>query len=86
MAAVHEEMHQGAGEEQKPGENAVEMGTMFGHQVKSGDGQEPDQDDVRRRGKEASPRAVVTIVSHLDIPPCVAATICLENYYLEAMA
>jgi hypothetical protein len=44
------------------------MGAVLGHQIKPGDREKPDQGDVCRRWKEAAPRAVLTIVIHLNIP------------------
>ncbi|KMS59049.1 hypothetical protein V475_20610 [Sphingobium baderi LL03] len=42
---MHEQVHQGAGEEQQIGQNAQQMRTVFRQQEKSGNHHEADQDD-----------------------------------------
>jgi hypothetical protein len=43
MAPVHEQMHQGTGEQRQPHQQPQYVGLMFGEQQYAGDNQEPGQ-------------------------------------------
>jgi hypothetical protein len=44
VATVHEQMHQGTGEQRQPDQQPEYVGLMFGEQQRAGDNQEPGQD------------------------------------------
>jgi hypothetical protein len=57
VATVHEQMHQGTGEQRQPDQHSQHVGLMFGEQQRAGDNQESGQDkpDTGLRGDPLPP-------------------------------
>jgi hypothetical protein len=49
VAAVHKDMHQGAGKDEQPGKQPQKMRPMFRYEVEAGKAEENDENDVRAR-------------------------------------
>ena len=52
MAAMHEQMHQGTGEQWQPDEQSQHVGLMFGEQQHPGDHEEAGQDESSAEPQE----------------------------------
>jgi hypothetical protein len=65
VTAVHEDMHQWAGQKEQPREEWNDMGPMFRDQEIAGYREKPEQDDVRARSEEAW-LAVIMVVFHFS--------------------
>jgi hypothetical protein len=89
MAAMHEDVHQRAGEDQQ--ERPIpqvrdEMRPMLGHQIEPADRQKADQHEVRARGKEAAFSAIMTIVIHSYSPQMLDRTLADQIVFVSAAA
>jgi hypothetical protein len=62
---MHEDMHEGAGENGKPDQQSEHVSAMFGKQQNAADQQKPDQNHARARPQQASAGLVATRVSML---------------------
>jgi hypothetical protein len=72
MAAVHENVHQRAGEDQQKGPIPQvwdEMRPMLGHEEEATDREKADQDDISGGSKKAAFTAIVVTVIHACAPP-----------------
>jgi hypothetical protein len=67
MSAVHEKMHQWAGEEEQPRQEGKDMSAMLRDQKVPADRQEADKNDVGARGKETRLPAVMIAMIHFRL-------------------
>jgi hypothetical protein len=67
VPAMHEDMHQGASEDQKPWQHTEQMRPVLRPQIKGGDDRKADQDDAAAGTKQAA-EAMLGICCH-DLPP-----------------
>jgi hypothetical protein len=71
VPAMHEDVHQGASEDQKPWQHAEQMRPVLGPQIEDGNDRKADQDDAAPGAKQAA-GAMLGICCH-DHPPSVHA-------------
>ena len=61
VSAMHEQVHDGAGENEQPGQRAKDVGAMLGQQKEQRDGEEAERHQPRPRPPESGRLSLVMI-------------------------
>ena len=67
VTAMHEEMHQRAGEQEQPGKPSQEMRPMLGDEVETGKDEKSDKNDVCAGDRGTLLAAAMIAVIHLQL-------------------